>query len=194
MLKDSIFMNITHVHRFSQLNFIELDRDSDHTLRMQLYILELYNALGDIIPLKDLVYRTLVHDLDEAVMCDIPRTIKYYNEDSLKLINNIASELLLKSGVSSKLIEDINTAKHKGDEWDDLINYLDSYDAYNILIKEYNIQRSKYLIEPIDSSLLNLKSSFNNIKVKNKLDSKILDYLNLEMGELLDEYYSIFGK
>ena len=76
MLKDFTLTKLCDITRFSQLHFVEPDTDAMHTIRIQLYILCMYNELGDIIPYKELCYRALVHDLDESVCCDIPRNIK----------------------------------------------------------------------------------------------------------------------
>ena len=184
-------LGLCNVTRFSQLKFINPDTDSEHTIRMQIYALEIYNKFPDI-PIKDIIYRILLHDMDEAVLCDIPRNVKYYSDDSLKLINNIADDVLMKSGINSDIIHDIRTAKHTGDSWDSLIKYLDVYDAHYKLIVEYRLQYDKKLIPRIIESFNYLKSIIESSF--NEYDPKLKEYLLNDFEEVKGEFDSILSK
>lgn len=184
-MNNSVFMNICNVTRFSNQHFIEPDRDSDHTLRMQLYVLDLYDKFGDKIPVRELTYRCLVHDLDESVCCDIPRDIKYHDNSINREIKRVSEELLRGSGVSDVLINDIETAKHKGDEWDTIIKYLDMYDAMCTLIKEYRIQNNPKLKVPLTECrdyLLDAQKSLLAIK-DNDIRHYVMDTWEKILGE-----------
>lgn len=191
MLRESIMLGLCNVTRFSQLKFIVPDTDSEHTIRMQIYALEIYNRFPGI-PIKDIIYRILLHDMDEAVLCDIPRNVKYYSDDSLKLINDIANDVLIKSGINPDIINGIRTAKHTGDKWDALIKYLDVYDAHSRLITEYKLQNDEKLIPRFTESFHYLKDIIGDSF--HEFESDLFNYLSNDFKEVEDEFNSIVSK
>lgn len=178
-------MGLCDITRFSQLHFVEPDTDAMHTIRMQLYVLGMYNDLGDEIPYKELCYRALVHDLDETVCCDIPRNIKYHSDEAFKLINGITTHLLHESGVRKELIDDIESAKSK-DEWGYIIKYLDIYDAFCTLTKEWKLQNRDLLHERMKESAGYLRDVLDKI-FNSDIPEGVKLYLDKETKELLKE-------
>jgi len=108
--------NLKNITRFSHRHLIEPETVAEHTIDMQLIALEMYNILSpkgamDIPMLKDILFKILVHDLDESVMCDIPRDIKYYSDEFHRIINKVGIDLMKESGISDDLISEMNSAK-----------------------------------------------------------------------------------
>ena len=134
-LEDSPFLKLENIHRFSNKPMVKLDKDSEHTIRIQLYLLEAYSQVPGTFDLKEAVYKALIHDLDEIASCDIPRPFKYYNDEILEVINKVSNELLKKEGMWEELLEDIQKAKDKTVEGY-LIKFFDVVDAYRTLRSE----------------------------------------------------------
>lgn len=109
-LMNSSFMNLLNVYRFSNTKLVEHESTAYHTVQMQLIALYLYNKYPTF-NIKDVIYRILMHDLDESVLCDIPRDVKYYNTTIYNEINSIANTKLVESGILGSIIHDINNAK-----------------------------------------------------------------------------------
>lgn len=156
MFSESLFMNLCYVHRFSSMGLMTPDTDAMHTIRMQLYALDMYNGLSDEakakVPIESICFRILVHDLDEVVCCDIPRNIKYYSEESKSLISKITEDLLDRSEVCEELIT--NITESKSGMWGVLISALDIYDAWRTLGLEYSLRgMKKYKLGLIQSKI-----------------------------------------
>jgi len=121
-LTANMFFNSNYIRRYSNTRLIQEETDSQHTMTMQLMALYFYNKYPKL-PIKNIVYRILVHDLDESLagtkhgqqifpFGDVPRGLKYYNEDSYNMVRS-ASESTLEENVDNKqLIHDIKKAKY----------------------------------------------------------------------------------
>jgi 5'-deoxynucleotidase YfbR-like HD superfamily hydrolase len=90
------------------------ETDGYHVIDMMsicLYIYEELKNYGVTLDIKDLIYRCYIHDLDEVLVGDIQRNIKYYNEKIYESINEVVNNLLHKN-YSEDLIKDISNSKN----------------------------------------------------------------------------------
>ena len=76
-MEDSPFLKLEYVYRFSNKPLTIQDSDADHTIRMQLYMLEAITQVPESFNLKEACYKALIHDLDEIGSGDINRIFKY---------------------------------------------------------------------------------------------------------------------
>lgn len=147
------FTNLNNVYRFSNTYIINKETTAEHTIKMQLIALYLYNEYSGI-NINDLIMRILYHDLDEMVLCDIPRDIKYFNADSKKLIDKISEDKLKAAGVLTSIISRIQNAKHDGTLNGELCQVIDVLQCTYKLYSEYLLQGTKVittrLIEAIE--------------------------------------------
>ena len=145
MFSESLFMNLCHVYRFSSMGLMTPDTDAMHTIRMQLYALDMYNQFSEEtraeMPIELICFKILVHDLDETVCCDIPRNVKYHSKESKLLISQITDNLLSESCVCDELLTEISESK--SGKWGALVSALDIYDAWRTLKLEYKLRGLK---------------------------------------------------
>lgn len=108
VIKSPMF-NLPVVTRYSGVNLIKSESVSDHVWGMCSLALELIpelnlNLTEDLqIDLKDVLFRIIVHDLDESVTCDIPRPFKYATKELREEIE-VASTLLMKKYLNEEIV------------------------------------------------------------------------------------------
>lgn len=108
--------NLPFVTRYSGVNLIKSESVSDHVWGMCALALELVPQLNDNldedskIDLKDVIYRIVVHDIDESVTCDIPRPFKYATKE-LRVEIEKASILLMTKYLNSSIVTSSLEAK-----------------------------------------------------------------------------------
>lgn len=106
--------NLNNVVRYSGIFCMKKETDGYHVIDMMsicLYIYEELKNYGVTLDIKDLIYRCYIHDLDEVLVGDIQRNIKYYNEKIYESINEVVNNLLHKN-YSEGLIKDISNSKN----------------------------------------------------------------------------------
>jgi hypothetical protein len=119
-MKLPIFNQLISVPRFSNIQLIKSESVSDHIWGM---ISLAYEVIPEInkerksrnfyeINIKDVIYRITLHDLDEAISCDIPRPFKHFDDKIQNELLRVSTELLRKYGINEDLINQINEAKH----------------------------------------------------------------------------------
>lgn len=116
ILKEPI-LNLKNVNRYSGKFLLRPDSVAVHTLEMQGICLRIANSINNKLPLravkidiKECVYRCLVHDLDEAILCDLPRNFKYCTPKFKKAVD-VAVEGFLIKAYTPNLIKDIHESK-----------------------------------------------------------------------------------
>ena len=106
--------NLNNVVRYSGIFCMKKETDGYHVIDMMsicLYIYEELKNYGVTLDIKDLIYRCYIHDLDEVLVGDIQRNIKYYNEKIYESINEVVNNLLHKN-YSEGLIKDFSNSKN----------------------------------------------------------------------------------
>lgn len=195
-LIESNAYNLKNIYRYSNCKFINPESTAEHTILMQLLGFEIYNKLLNEnhveFDIRELLYRVFLHDLDETVMCDIPRDIKYFSEESHKLINDIASVKLRESGINSDVITQIEDAKHNCIEGE-LAAYLDVLQAVIKIREEYNLQVSRSIKLRYIDSTDTLYDKCNNFNYINEINCPYLysylikitnDTMEIRIGDL----------
>jgi len=188
--QNNIFSNLSNIFRFSNTKLIERESDSEHTIKMQLLALficeEVAKVYDDdtIIDREKLMYKILVHDLDEVFLADIPRNLKYYDAQILGEINRVTDVMMEKSGFSKGLIHNIKNAKKGGDIESFLVKKLDVLQCIIKLFEEYNLQRNETILDRLLDSIntynaLMIDPSYNQVrsliqKVLTKIDNSVL--------------------
>lgn len=90
------------------------ENDGYHTIdmmAMSMKIADVIESKSDIvIDRRDLVYRCYLHDMDESLMGDISRVIKYHNDEIYNSINKVVDDLM-GSTYSKSMIDDIKSSK-----------------------------------------------------------------------------------
>lgn len=113
--------NLNNVIRYSGVFCMKQENDGYHIIDMMAMCMKIADLIEfdyqskttgskESIDRKDLIYRCYVHDLDESLMGDIPRTIKYFNDTIYDAINEVADDLM-ESTYSSSLVKDIRSSK-----------------------------------------------------------------------------------
>lgn len=113
--------NLNNVIRYSGVFCMKQENDGYHIIDMMAMCMKIADLIEfdyhskttngkDSIDRRDLIYRCYVHDLDESLMGDIPRTIKYFNDTIYDAINEVADDLM-ESTYSTNLVKDIRSSK-----------------------------------------------------------------------------------
>lgn len=95
LLKSKIFRT-DQVIRYSGLRTREPETLSHHIIEVQLLSLKMYYELLELgyneLELGQLLYKGLIHDMDEVITGDFPRPIKYYNKEIRDSIEFVADK------------------------------------------------------------------------------------------------------
>jgi len=171
-LFDSIFMKLTHIQRFSDQSLSKNDSDADHTIRLQLMVLEIFRNCPSF-NLSVACMKALAHDLEETVICDIPRTIKYHSEEFHKSFEDMTNELIKENDFGPQIEMIMRNAKDESIEgW--IIKFVDILDAYSTLNREAWIQHSPMFETEASRSLGWLKQVTEAFP---STDQKLKDYI-----------------
>lgn len=171
MLHRCISTRLNYAVRFSGCPIEKEETVAQHIAAMQLMALELYNIFlksGLTFDIKDTMYRIAIHDLDEAALGDIPRPIKYYNDDVHRELDAVANAELHKNYHES-IAEAVDKAKEGGFEGI-VVNLLDSLQCVyrlrvsasfskkfkSMLNESIEISRHKIEAIPVDTKELQL--------------------------------------
>jgi len=120
---NNVLDNLTHITRWSGFPIIKPESVSDHVWGMLALALFHVPTINDeraenglpSIDLKELVYKIVLHDIDESVYCDIPRPFKHYDDKINSEIERVAQTLMY-SNLSSDLVKDALAAKDQSIE------------------------------------------------------------------------------
>lgn len=107
--------DLNNVTRYSGVFCIKPESDGYHTIDMMAMCMKIseiiesrYNYIK--IDKKDLIYRCYLHDMDESLMGDISRVVKYYNDDIYKSVSHVANSLMT-SNYGEDVVNDIKSSK-----------------------------------------------------------------------------------
>lgn len=119
--------------------------------------------------LKEVLYRIMIHDIEESVTLDIPRDVKHSSKLYKEMTDDIAFKLLQREGiVTAQIIEDSKSAKSHDTIEGCIVHFCDVYQAYLKLSDEV------YLL--------------NNLSLKKELETECTPYL-LEVIEQIGLKY-----
>lgn len=113
--------NLNNVTRYSGVFCMKPENDGYHTIDMMAMCMKIadfieFDQIGEKSPIKidrrDLIYRCYLHDMDESLMGDISRNIKYYNSEIYNAISSVVDDIM-DSSFTDEMIEDIKSSKDK---------------------------------------------------------------------------------
>ena len=169
------FNNLNKVFRYSNTTLIERESTAEHEILMQCIALYLYDKYP-FLNIRDICYRILVHDMDEALagmkrkgiispVGDIPRDIKYYNDDTYNTIKYVVDNNIQDNINNKQIFKDI--CNSKGDDTFEaiIVSILDMLQSIIKLRRECYLQGFDYIIlYRLDECLENYKARINNYK------------------------------
>lgn len=134
-LMESPLRNISTVIRYSGFRLLQPETVDSHTIDMAVMGLIICDDLANFIDRKDLIYRIVIHDLEESCSCDVPRSLKYFSPEVHAAIEK-ATKAMVRVHVSSKLFEDMCNAKDLTKLEGRVVKFLDILQCCFILKKE----------------------------------------------------------
>jgi len=154
MIPYKLIQKYSSTTRFNGTFLIEQETVSQHVVEMCLLCQNFSSLIEEKIDIRDIYYRCIIHDLDEAVSCDIPRPLKYATPKVKEAIEE-ATKLLLKEEIKDeKFLSEIDLAKNPNTLEGYLVSIADAIQCYMKMNKEVNILNNKIL----ESDLNNFKS------------------------------------
>lgn len=144
--------------RWNGLNLLRPENLAQHINEMNAvsaYIIDLFEieSYEEIRELKkEVFYRNSIHDMDESVYCDIPRSFKYKNEALRIEIENTVQELL-RDHFSPEFINDINSCKSLHNLPGIIVKVSDCLQATLKLFDEVICLGNKFLFERLVENL-----------------------------------------
>ena len=174
-MDDSPFLKLESVYRFSNKPLTHRDSDADHTMRLQLYMLEAISQVPNSFNLKEACYKALIHDLDEVGSGDINRVFKYRSDSLHNMINQVSREMMVESGLPSDIINDIDESKDDSIEGF-LVRFFDAYDAGRTLVNEYLMTRKSLFYRDAEVNFNILQDILTNF-VPEGINNALLIYL-----------------
>lgn len=122
-LYENPMRNLNNVTRYSGVFCMKPENDGYHTIDMMAMCMKISDLIEEDqlnfdkefrikIDRKDLIYRCYLHDMDESLMGDISRNIKYYNDDIYNSITNVVTDLMNKN-FSGEIVKSIGSSKDK---------------------------------------------------------------------------------
>lgn len=189
---DNPILKSNRVIRYSGIYQAEPESLCEHVLSVQ-YIayqiaLDLIN-LGESIDLGKLLEKVLLHDVDEVIVGDIPRTTKYATETSKEVLDEIARMSLAKlPKMDARSVEVWENAKDSTPEGFilRLADMLDVYKKVRLEITKLNNYEfcgvaieSKEYFESYDwiKSMTNIFKNVKSIQYVNDLLTEVLEEL-----------------
>lgn len=114
--------NLNNVVRYSGVFCMKPENDGYHIIDMMAMCMKIADLIefdyssknskdNQLVDRRDLIYRCYIHDLDESLMGDISRNIKYFNDNIYDAINEVA-DTLMESTFSTSLVKDIRSSKN----------------------------------------------------------------------------------
>lgn len=91
-------MRTDQIGRYSGVRQAEPESLAAHITDVQMMgyflILKLNNEYGEDIDIGSFLEKALIHDIDEVLTGDVPRSTKYFNNDILRSMKNVACEAM----------------------------------------------------------------------------------------------------
>lgn len=140
-LMNSPLRNISTVIRYSGFRLLSPETVDSHTMDMSVLALLILDDLPNHLDRKDLIYRIVIHDLEESCSCDVPRSLKYHSEEVRLAIDKATKELVSKH-VSKLLLEDMDESKDLTVLEGRVVKFLDILQCCFILKREVIHQKN----------------------------------------------------
>lgn len=147
-LKNTPLRNISTVIRYSGFKLLQPETVETHTMDMSVIALKMLDHLESMgvhsVDRENLIYRIVIHDLEESCSCDVPRNLKYHSKEVHAAIEKATKEMM-KPHVSNRLFNDMCNAKDLATLEGRLVKFLDIFQCNLILDREVNGYGNKVL-------------------------------------------------
>ena len=170
------YLQLSNRIRYSDCNLIRMESVAEHTIKLQLLATELYQILkneGIELDHDKLILGCYYHDFDELFMCDLPKSIKYYDEAFSSQVKRVSQEIL-KNELNGEILDRVNNAKDNSLEGR-LVEFLDVFQPSIKLNDELRIQNNDIIRNRVHENEEFIKGYFFNNK--ELLDPRIINIL-----------------
>lgn len=148
MISNKIIQKFSNQMRFSGNHLDIPESVPDHSVEMALLCIN----ISELVPesdKRDMCYRCVIHDLEEALTSDIPRPIKHRSPEIKRLVDEAAKEMLVEES-SELFTEEVFSAKDKGNVNGFIVHIADRLQCYLKMCREVMIYGNKSLEEDLD--------------------------------------------
>ena len=205
------FLNLNYIRRYSNTRLLQEETDSQHTITMQLLAMYFYDKYPKL-PIRNITYRILVHDLDEAIsgvkygqqifaFGDVPRGLKYYSNDSYNLVRKATEKTMQDNIENENIYLDITNAKYdfktkQSSAESAFVNILDSLEVLIKLRDEAYMQGGNSIImshyeNALDGYKEKLISDFVEPYLQSGFWKDIYDECFQYYRDFKEEYYKL---
>lgn len=180
MISNTIIDKVAATKRFSGTHLLQEESIADHSVEMALLCIN-FSELVPESDVKEMCYRCLIHDLEETLTTDVPRTIKYHNPEIKKLID-IAGQEMLTEEAGSEFAELATTAKDPNDINGYLVGIADRIQCFVKMRREVEIYGNKTLKSDFEEFKWTVHEVIQSIKEKTFIPDQskknLIGYLN----------------
>lgn len=197
--------NLNNVTRYSGLFCMKPETDGYHTIDMMAMCMKMSDIIesdqdpiyGIKIDRRDLIYRCYLHDMDESLMGDISRNIKYYNDDIYNSITNVVN-ILINENFSEDIAMDINSSKDVDNINGLMVKIADTLQSSIKIYEECKLGNFHFIkilkenigfVNKLKSVISSSKLNSSSIYVKKALSSlyNIIDSFEVKLTEGISE-------
>ena len=204
-LVSSPLMNLDHTYRYSGTKLVEAESLSQHivdTIMMGLKIIDEINYIANYRMIDPATYliKAVCHDLEEVITGDIPRPLKYYNEQTLSsmkdVADKVAKEFFDSQFHSSESYYAVWDRAKSGNEGY-ILKIVDTLVVASKVVKEVTLLNNMYMLKvahEVSSYLIELRESTNrNARFLGPVQDYILGLIDgaiRAMEDILEEHSS----
>lgn len=192
-LVSSPLMNLDHTYRYSGTKLVEKETLSQHivdTIMMGMKIVEDINDLGTIqLDLSEYIMKATYHDLEEVITGDVPRPLKYHDEDTLSSMRAVADSVakeLFQNEFSDWMYHYEIWRDSKEDPEGYILKLVDILVVVNKVVKEVSLLNNYYMLRvahEVSQYTSNLRDFFLE---KNPLDdTRANNYITDLLGDAI---------
>ena len=202
ILYENPMRNLNNVTRYSGVFCMKPENDGYHTIDMMSMCMKIADLIevelndDKAIDRRDLIYRCYLHDMDESLMGDIQRNIKYYNNEIYESITKVV-ESIMKSSFNGSIVDDIQSSKDPDSLNGLIVKMCDTLQSsmkiyeecklgnfhFKRLIEE-NVHFVENLKKVINSSEVNQSGNLNELKTIRILLNIVEDFIDELRNEI----------
>lgn len=201
LLYENPMRNLNNVTRYSGVFCMKLENDGYHTIDMMSMCMKIADLIESELSedeikeseldRKDLIYRCYLHDMDESLMGDIQRNIKYFNNEVYNSITKVVDEIM-KSSFNGKIVNDISDSKNTESLNGLIVKMCDTLQSSMKIYEECKLGNFhfKRLIEENIGFVENLKKVITSSGVNqypNPVRLKSIKVLNMVVEDFIEE-------